>query len=58
MYGPALKRDLLNILLLQETQEFLDGADKGAILYSMGHIFDTRFLPEGYLVSLFEVFAR
>ena len=42
----------------QDLQEFLDGAEHGAVLFTMGFVFETSFVPRERIDALFSVFAR
>ena len=42
----------------QDLQEFLDGAEHGAILFTMGFVFQSSFVPKERIETLFAVFAR
>ena len=46
------------IFQIQDLQDFLEGAEHGAILFTMGFVFETSFVPRERIDALFSVFAR
>ena len=42
----------------QDLQDFLDDAEHGVILFTMGFVFETSFVPEERIDALFSVFER